>query len=599
MNHQSSDLKANTFDTSHQLVPREKSNSYRVAVCGGPYANPYALSAFIADANQRGCDQLYCLGDLGGFGAEINELWPLLKAGDVQCIAGNYDVAIARGDADCGCGYRDPTDNHYANLIYDYTRTHTTPDFASWMRTLPTEKRFDLGGCDVHLVHGSTLAINDFWWESLSDQEHQRRIEASGAPVICCTHSGLPWQRHFGQTLVVNVGVLGKPANNGRQEVWYAVIEVIDGVAKATLVELPYDWQAQSASMRKAGIPELFVSTIETGWWTTCIEVLPPVERSQGKYHLYRASLLESFTPTGGTWTDEDNPTHTPRIGVSSRPESIVDELPVAPLFGSAYFPRRLWIYTNFHCNLACDYCAVGSSPRALPRALSIDRFHEIVDEAQSEGFEEIYLTGGEPLLRADLTELLRYSTAVLPTVLLTNATIVRGTRFEKLREFAGNPNLVIQTSLDGARAETHDFHRGRGSWARTMEGIHCLTSLGLTLRVAMTATPENENEVYDAERLLVGAGVAATNFLVRPLLQRGHSTSGLEISDVSTVPELTVAEDGLYWHPAGADKRTSPDMVLAPPDSTLQNGKRLVTQRFLAARLDDGSLPRPYRCAV
>lgn len=80
----------------------------RIAVCGGPYANPYALRAFITDARARGCERLFGLGDLGGFGNEIDALWPLLLEAGVECIAGNYDVALARGDADCGCGYRDP-----------------------------------------------------------------------------------------------------------------------------------------------------------------------------------------------------------------------------------------------------------------------------------------------------------------------------------------------------------------------------------------------------------------------------------------------------------------------------------------------------------
>ena len=79
----------------------------RIGVCGGPYGNPYALRAFVADARRRGCERLFCLGDLGGFGAEIDELWPILVDERVECIAGNYDAAIARADPDCGCGYRD------------------------------------------------------------------------------------------------------------------------------------------------------------------------------------------------------------------------------------------------------------------------------------------------------------------------------------------------------------------------------------------------------------------------------------------------------------------------------------------------------------
>ncbi len=228
----------------------------RIAVCGGPYANPYALAAFITDAWARGCERLFCLGDLGGLGAEMDSLWPLLLDGQIECIAGNYDVALARGDADCGCGYRDRRDNEFAQLIYDHTRAHTSPEFTAWMGTLPTERRVRIEGCELHLVHGSTLALNDFWWESLPDEEHQARAALSGADVILCTHSGLPWQRRIGDTLAVNVGVLGKPANDGTRNVWYAVLDIEDGNARAELVALDYDWQAQAASMTAAGLPQ-------------------------------------------------------------------------------------------------------------------------------------------------------------------------------------------------------------------------------------------------------------------------------------------------------------------------------------------------------
>lgn len=195
------------------------------------------------------------------------------------------------------------------------------------MGRLPTERREHLGGCEIHLVHGSPLGLNDFWWESLPEPEHRLRASASGADVICCTHSGLPWQRRVGSTLVVNVGVVGKPANDGRREVWYAIVDLAEGHVEAELVPLAYDWRAQARSMRKGGIPEAFVETIETGWWTTCLEVLPPAERSRGRYHLYRSALPRKFAPVGGTWGDHE------QVGDDS------DHLPVVPLFGTAYFP--------------------------------------------------------------------------------------------------------------------------------------------------------------------------------------------------------------------------------------------------------------------
>jgi pyruvate-formate lyase-activating enzyme len=547
----------------------------RIGLCGGPYANPYALQAFVDDARARGCQRLFCLGDLGGFGAEMDPLWPILDEHGVECIAGNYDVAIARGDEDCGCGYTDENDNASADRIYEHTRAATGPAFAAWMGTLATEHRERIGGVDLHLVHGSPIGLNDFWWESLTDEAHRLRVAASGAEVICCTHSGLPWQARIGGALVVNVGVIGKPANDGRPDTCYAILDLDGGHATAELVSLAYDHAAQAASMRAAGMPEELAETIETGYWTTCIEILPPAERSRGRFQLYRDSLPGEQESAAAT------------------------DRPVVPLFGSDYFPARLWVYANFHCNLACDYCAVASSPRAEPRTLSLARFRALFDEACAEGFTECYLTGGEPFLHPEITEMIVYAACRLPTVVLTNAMLLPGPRGQGLVGLAGNPNLVLQTSLDGARAETHDAHRGRGSFDRTLDGIRRAADLGLSLRVAMTETPENTGEVDEVGALLAELGVPADAFAVRPLLARGFSTGGMAITETATVPELTVTAEGLYWHPAGADRDSSPDMRLADADLPLWRAKQLVTEEFLVTRQRDGTLPAPYQCAV
>ncbi len=441
----------------------------------------------------------------------------------------------------------------------------------------------------MHLVHGSPLALNDFWWESLPAQEHRARVAASGAQVICCTHSGLPWQRRVDGTLVVNVGVLGKPANDGRREVWYALLDLEDGHAQAQLIRLDYDWAAQAASMRAAQLPEPFVETIETGWWTTCLESLPPAERSRGRYHLYRSLTPTGFAPAAGGWGDD----------AAGPAEFAGDERPVIPLFGSAYFPPRLWVYTNFHCNLACDYCAVASSPKVDPRALTLPAFLALVDEAQAEGFTELYLTGGEPLMHPDLLEMLRYAADRLPTVLLTNAMLLRGRKLDMFARLAGHPNLTVQSSLDGARAATHDAHRGRGSFAATVSGIRHLHDLGVAFKVALTETPENSTEIPAVRRLLADLGLPDGALAIRPLLRRGVSGDGINIGAETTVPELTVTADALAWHPAGADAATSPDMQLAPAGTPLAEGKRLVVERFFAERLADGTMPQPYRCAV
>ena len=239
-------------------------------------------------ARERGAERLLCLGDLGGFGAACDAVWPLLLEHGIECIAGNYDIAIGRGDPDCGCGYTDERDNHFAQVMYDYTRAHTSAGFADWMHALPGELRETIGGVDVHAVHGSPLAVNDFVWESLEEDELALRVRASGADLLLCTHTGIPWQRECEGTLVVNVGTIGRPANDGRREGWSAIVDVEDGRASAELVPVAYDWRAHAAALRTAGLPEPFAETAETGWWTSCLEVVPPAERARGRYQLYR-----------------------------------------------------------------------------------------------------------------------------------------------------------------------------------------------------------------------------------------------------------------------------------------------------------------------
>jgi hypothetical protein len=560
----------------------------RWALCGGTYSNPYALRAFLRDARARGADRLWCLGDFGAYGAEPEAIWPLLIDNGVECIAGNYELAIGRGDPDCSCGYADDEDNAYAAIAYDYTLRHTSAEFAAWMRTLPTERRETCDGVSLHLVHGSPLAVNDFWWESLPEQSHQLRIEASGADVICCTHSGLPWIRRFTcagrDALVVNVGVLGRPANDGGQHVWYALVDIVDGHATAELVALDYDWRAHAASMRDAGLPEAFSQTVETGWWTTCLEVVPPVERSRGRFQLYKSAMPE-FAGEQVSW--------------GSAPEIADDGVPVLPLFGSALFPPRLWIYTNFHCNLACSYCSVASSPRARRRPLGLARFRELVDEAVAEGFREVYVTGGEPFLERDLVEMLLYATEALDVVCLTNAMLYQGWRRTQLKRLAGRNRLILQTSLDGAQPSFHDANRGSGAWAKAVAGLDLALSLGLPVRVGMTETPQNSAEIEPLRALLATKGIRGADFAVRALVKRGHSADGVDIHTGNTVPELTVTTDGWHWHPAGADLDTSPDMVLAGPDVRMAEAKRRVVELFLHLRQRDGSLPLIYNCAV
>jgi diadenosine tetraphosphatase ApaH/serine/threonine PP2A family protein phosphatase len=257
----------------------------RIAVFGGIYSNHLALAEALADVRRRGAGAVYCLGDLGAFGPHPDRVFPLLREHGVLCIQGNYDNSIGNGLADCQCGYTDPRDNHFARLSYEYTFRNTSPENREWMRELPLQRRVQFGRYRVLMCHGSPRKMNEFVWESASSSHFLERLaEAHEADVVLATHTGIKWHRRLGGGRHwVNVGVLGRPENDGRTCVWYTLLEPGPELS-AEFVPVAYDHERLAAEMRAEGLPEEFVETVLTGWWTTCLEVLPGKERRRGKY---------------------------------------------------------------------------------------------------------------------------------------------------------------------------------------------------------------------------------------------------------------------------------------------------------------------------
>lgn len=267
----------------------------KLAFFGGIYNNYLALEAAIADAQGKGADQLFCLGDLGAFGPHPDRVFPLLQDAEIECVQGNYDDSIGHDLNDCQCGYTDPKDNYFAQISYDYTLSKTSPGHRRWLRDLPREIRFEHAGIQFLLCHGSPRRTNEFLWESTTSTHFLQRIVAdANADVVLGTHTGLHWLRHLpnGQ-MFVNVGVLGRPANDGTTNVWYTMLSIdeqadarsnVQNRVDVEFVPVEYDYLRLAAEMKSEGLPEEFVETIETGWWTTCLEVLPSRERCSGKF---------------------------------------------------------------------------------------------------------------------------------------------------------------------------------------------------------------------------------------------------------------------------------------------------------------------------
>jgi MoaA/NifB/PqqE/SkfB family radical SAM enzyme len=194
-----------------------------------------------------------------------------------------------------------------------------------------------------------------------------------------------------------------------------------------------------------------------------------------------------------------------------------------------------------------------------------------LVDEAAGLGFGQVYFTGGEPFLLAEIYDILAYASARLPTTVLTNAMLftqkvpgTNKTRLDRLSEI-GSDNLTVQVSLDGARPEHHDPYRGAGTWEKTVEGIKLLQSRSFKVRLGTTETAANAGHLAELCEFHHSLDISEEDHIIRPLARRGFSTEGIEVTRANVTPEITVNTYGMFWHPLSTEADMSVSNSLLP----------------------------------
>jgi organic radical activating enzyme len=231
----------------------------------------------------------------------------------------------------------------------------------------------------------------------------------------------------------------------------------------------------------------------------------------------------------------------------------------VAEAVESGLLGERVWFYANYHCNLECSYCLTESGPNVARRMVDASWMLERAHEAKELGFRHLGVTGGEPFMVASMPATIAAMSDILPTVVLSNATLFQGPRLERVTEALAGKNVHIQISLDAPDALANDTKRGDDNWRLVAEAIPELVSRGIKVRLATTSddlTPE------DHERLCVlhrGWGVPDEDHVVRPIVARGRAQLdgiGVIAGLADLAPELCITADGAFWSAFGPTVR-------------------------------------------
>jgi radical SAM protein len=149
-----------------------------------------------------------------------------------------------------------------------------------------------------------------------------------------------------------------------------------------------------------------------------------------------------------------------------------------------------IWEVTRA-CALACVHCRADAIARRDPRELTTEEGRALIDQVCEFGppYPLFVLTGGDPMWRKDLAELVAYGAGRGLSVALTPSGTAAATR-KRLAELQRAGLSRVAVSLDGPDAETHDrFRRVRGSFAYTMRIIDTVADLGLPLQINSTVS--------------------------------------------------------------------------------------------------------------
>ena len=223
----------------------------------------------------------------------------------------------------------------------------------------------------------------------------------------------------------------------------------------------------------------------------------------------------------------------------------------IAQAVASGELPGRVWLYSNYNCNLACSYCLTESSPHSERRMLTPELMRTVATEAAALGFSDLGVTGGEPFLLPWLTETVAEMSRSLPVVVNTNGTLFGGERLDRVAVLAES-EVALQISLDSHLPEVNDAARGEDNFRKVIEAVPRLVECGVEVRIATTTSGPLDDVALDPLRELVASlGVAAEHHVVRPIVRRGRADDlgiGLQAGARDIPSELTITADGAFW---------------------------------------------------
>lgn len=239
----------------------------QIAVVSDVHSNLAALEAVLSAIDAAPPDEIWCLGDVVGYGPRPNECCEIVESRADLCLGGNHDLAV-RGTIDLSEFRGD------AAVAARWTREVLTEPARAFLDRLEPEGERD----EVALYHGS--ARDPVWEYVLSDEAAAATLAVSPFPLVLVGHSHVALEVEWRDDMLtgglapegtrvdvrdrvlLNPGSVGQP----RDGEWRAAYLLLDREAEtATFHRVEYDVERTQAEMRAAGLPEALAARLTHG----------------------------------------------------------------------------------------------------------------------------------------------------------------------------------------------------------------------------------------------------------------------------------------------------------------------------------------------
>ncbi|MBR8714082.1 radical SAM/SPASM domain-containing protein [Porphyromonas levii] len=191
-------------------------------------------------------------------------------------------------------------------------------------------------------------------------------------------------------------------------------------------------------------------------------------------------------------------------------------------------FPKSAEIQITDKCNLFCKHCIASSSPKLGTRCIDPKYWCQLLDELDYMRTYKVTITGGEMLTYEGIEEILeKAAQSRIHFYLLTNATLIN----ERWAQLLSMPNMTVSVSIDGAKAKTHDFLRGKEAYIKLQKGLNLLLEHNAKIELSVTVHSHNYQELEDLIIFGIKKGCKGITFVLLDNSGRAAQNSSLHLS--------------------------------------------------------------------